>query len=74
MLAREKYEKTIATAAPINVENKRVSAVLLLIPGPMTISAVTGTFIDATSPKCNARATTEQSNTVVATAMKPKSK
>ena len=40
----------------------------------MTINAVTGTFIDATSPRCNARATAEQSTTVIATVMNPKSK
>ena len=36
------------------------------------MSAVTGTFTDATSPRCNPRATTEQSKTVTATAMNPK--
>ena len=40
----------------------------------MTISAVTGTLIDATSPRCSARATTAHKNTVIATVIKPKSK
>ena len=40
----------------------------------MTMSAVTGTFTEATSPRCSARATTEHKSTVVATAITPKSK
>ena len=52
----------------INLEN----AVLSLNPGPITMSAVTGTFTEATSPRCSPRATTEQSRTVIPTAMIPK--
>ena len=40
----------------------------------MTMSAVTGTFTDATSPKCSARATTAQRIIVVAIARNPKLK
>ena len=56
------------------MEPKRCAAVVPLMPGPITISAVTGTFTDATSPKCRARATTAQKTTVNPTAINPKSK
>ena len=73
VFAFEKYENAIATAAPIKVEDNLESAVLSLRPGPITISAVTGTFTDATSPRCNARATTEHKSTVIATEIRPRS-
>ncbi|CAB4704484.1 unannotated protein [freshwater metagenome] len=74
VFACAKYEKIIATAAPISVEDNLEKAVLSLSPGPITISAVTGTFTEATSPRCRALATTEQSRTVIETDMTPKLK
>ncbi len=64
----------MATAAPIKVDPNRCSAVVCDIPGPMTMSAVTGTFTEATSPKCSARATTAQRMIVMVIAINPKSK
>ena len=58
----------------MRVDNNLWVAVDPDIPGPITIRAVTGTFTDATSPRCSARATTAQRTIVVPTAMKPKSK
>lgn len=58
----------------MSVDPKRCVAVVPLIPGPITISAVTGTFTEATSPRWSARATTAQKITVRPTAIKPTSK
>ena len=58
----------------MRVEYIRCSALLSVIPGPITMSAVTGTLIDATSPKCIARAATEQSTTVIPTVTQPNPK
>ena len=74
VLGTEKYEKKIATAAPMRVDNNLWFAVEPEIPGPMTISAVTGTFTEATSPRWSARATTAQRTIVEPTAKNPKSK
>ena len=63
-----------AVAAPMRVDSNLWVAVEPEIPGPITISAVTGTFTEATSPSRNPRATTEQSKTVAPTAIKPKLK
>ena len=64
----------MATPAPIKVEVNLWIAVDPEIPGPITIKAVTGTFTEATSPRCSARATTAQRTIVVPTAIKPKLK
>ena len=64
----------MATAAPIKVEINLFSAVEPDIPGPITINAVTGTFTEATSPKRNPLATTEQRRTVMPMAIGPNEK
>ena len=71
VLLIEKYEKKIPNNAPTTVELKRCNAVDSLKPGPMTISAVTGTFTDATSPSRIALATTALMSTVNPITKKP---